>query len=146
MEDDYSLDIKIWMLEVKKPRSMFVQDFVQMISHLNDLMEYTPVPDPNSSPSVQTPKFTNAELSRIVQNGCPTGWKKAQIQTNLHHLILTAQARYYTGLKSVKPDNPGSHCNKSHYTKVSNLCKNEIKLSNSTDPTNTATYMKNAIT
>jgi hypothetical protein len=122
---------------------MLVQDFVQRISHLNDLMEYTPVPDPNNSPSVQTPKFTNAELSRIVQNGCLTGWKKAQIQT--HHLILTAQTRYYTCLKSVKPDNPRSHCNKSHYTKVSNLCKNEIKISNPTDPTNTVTYMENAI-
>jgi hypothetical protein len=57
MEDDISLDIKEWMSEVKKPRSMSVQDFVQRISHLNDLIDYTPIPNPINSPGIQTPKF-----------------------------------------------------------------------------------------
>jgi hypothetical protein len=57
MESDISLDIKEWMSEIKKPRSMSVQDFVQRISHLND---YTPIPDPINRPGTQT----------------PVGWKK----------------------------------------------------------------------
>ena len=125
MEEDVSLDIKEWMSEVKKPRSMTVQDFVQRLSHLNDLIEYTPVPDPTNNPGIQTPKFTDAELSRIVRNACPTGWKKAQIQANLRHLSLAAQTRYYTGLKSVEPDGPASHRHKPNEIKVSNLRKND---------------------
>jgi hypothetical protein len=39
MEDDVSVDIKEWMTEVKKPRNMSVQDFVQRIIHLNDLIK-----------------------------------------------------------------------------------------------------------
>jgi hypothetical protein len=50
MEEDVSLDIKEWMSEVKKPRSMSVQDFVQRLNHLNDLIEYTPIPDPTNNP------------------------------------------------------------------------------------------------
>jgi hypothetical protein len=66
MEEDVSLDIKEWMSEVKKPRSMSVQDFVQRLNHLNVCIEYTPIPDPTNNPGKQTPKFTNAKLSRIV--------------------------------------------------------------------------------
>ena len=72
MEEDVSLDIKEWMSEIKKPRSMTVQDFVQRLSHLNDLIEYTPLPDTTNNPGIQTPKFTDAKLSRIVRNTCPT--------------------------------------------------------------------------
>jgi hypothetical protein len=61
------LDIKEWMSEVKKPRSMSVQDFVQRISHLNDLIDYTPIPNPINSLGIQTPKFTDAKLARIVR-------------------------------------------------------------------------------
>ena len=109
MEEDVSLDIKEWMMDIKKPRSMSVQDFVQRISHLNDLIEYTLVPDPINNPGIQTPKFTDAELSRIVRNACPASWRKTQVQANLHHLNLTAQTRYYTGLKSVEPNDSTSH-------------------------------------
>jgi hypothetical protein len=63
MEEDISLDVKEWMSEVKKPRSMSVQDFVQRLSHLNDLIDYTPIPDLINSPGIQTPKFTDAELA-----------------------------------------------------------------------------------
>jgi hypothetical protein len=112
MEEDISLDIKEWMSEVKKPRSMSVQDFVQRISHLNDLIDYTPIPDPINSPGIQTPKFTDAELARIVRNACPAGWKKAQVQANLRHLSLAAQTRYYTGLRSVEPNDSTVHRNK----------------------------------
>jgi hypothetical protein len=76
MEEDISLDIKEWMSKVKKPRSMSVQDFVQRLNHLNDLIEYTPIPDPTNNPGKQTPKFTDAKLSRIVQNACPQGEKR----------------------------------------------------------------------
>ena len=100
MEEDISLDIKEWMSEIRKPRSMSVQDFVQRISHLNDLIDYTPIPDPINSPGIQTPKFTDAELARIVRNSCPARWKKAQVQANLRHLSLAAQTRYYTGIQS----------------------------------------------
>jgi hypothetical protein len=79
IEEDVSLDIKEWMSEVRKPRSMTVQDFVQRLSHLNDFIEYNPVPDPTNNPEIQSPKFTDAELSGIVRNACPTGRKKAQI-------------------------------------------------------------------
>ena len=120
MEEDISLDIKEWMSEVKKPRNMSVQDFVQRISHLNDLIDYTPIPDPTNNPDTQTPKFTDAELARIVRNACPAGWKKAQVQANIHHLNLAAQTRYYTGLKSVEPNDITSHRNKSHEAKSPN--------------------------
>jgi hypothetical protein len=36
MEDDLSLDIKEWMIKVKKPCIMSLHDFVQRIIHLND--------------------------------------------------------------------------------------------------------------
>jgi hypothetical protein len=109
MEGDISLDIKEWMSEVKNPRNMSVQDFVQRISHLNDLIDYTPIPDPINSPGIQTPKFTDAELAQIVRNACPAGWKKAQVQANLRHLSLVAQTRYYTGLRSVEPSDSTVH-------------------------------------
>ena len=125
MEDDVSLDIKEWMTEVKKPRNMSVQDFVQRIIHLNDLIKYTPVPDPINHPGVQTPKFTDAELSRIVRNACPSGWKKVQVQANLRHLSLAAQTRYYTGLKSVESSEPSSHRNKMRNGKIINPQKNK---------------------
>jgi hypothetical protein len=80
MEEDVSLDIKEWMSEIKKPQNMSVQDFVQRIMHLNDLIDYTPIPDPINSPGVQTPKFTDAELVQIVRKACPSGWKKPQVQ------------------------------------------------------------------
>jgi hypothetical protein len=91
MEEDISLDIKEWMSEIKKPRNMSVQDFVQRLNHLNDLIDYTPIPDPTNNPGVQTPKFTDAELARIVRNACPAGWKKTQVQANLRHLSLAAR-------------------------------------------------------
>ena len=101
MEEDISFDIKERISEVKKPRNMSVQHFIQPITHLNDLIDYTPIPDPTNNPGKQTPKFTDAELARIVRNACPAGWKKAQVQANLCHLSLAAQTEYYTGLKSV---------------------------------------------
>jgi hypothetical protein len=52
MEEDVSLDIKEWMSKVKKPKSMSVQDFVQRLSHLNDLIKYTLVPDPTNNPGI----------------------------------------------------------------------------------------------
>jgi hypothetical protein len=39
---------------------------VQRLNHLNDLNEYTPIPDPTNNPGKQTPKFIDAKLSRIV--------------------------------------------------------------------------------
>jgi hypothetical protein len=93
MEEDISLDIKEWMSEVKKPRNLTVQD-------------------PINDPGVQTPKFINAELARIVRNACPSGWKKAQIHGNLRHLSLAAQTRYYTGLGNIEPNENASHRNK----------------------------------
>jgi hypothetical protein len=39
MEEEISLDINEWMSEVKKPRNLTVQHFVQRLSHLNDLIE-----------------------------------------------------------------------------------------------------------
>jgi hypothetical protein len=125
MEEDISLDIKEWMSEVKKPRNMSVQDFVQRISHLNDLIDYTPAPNPVSNPGVQTPKFTDAELARIVRNACPAGWKKAQVQANLRHLSLAAQTRYYTGLKSVEPNDQSTNQIKPQGTKSSNNNRNQ---------------------
>jgi hypothetical protein len=102
MEEDILLDIKEWMSEVKKPRNLTVQDFVQRISHLNDLIENAPVPNPNNDPGVQTPKFRDAKLERIVRNVCPAGWKKVQVHANLHHLSLAAQTRYYTSSAGIK--------------------------------------------
>jgi hypothetical protein len=61
------------MSEVKKPQNLTVQDFVQRLSHLNDLIEYAPVPNPINDPGLQTPKFTDAKLARIVRNACPSG-------------------------------------------------------------------------
>jgi hypothetical protein len=69
------------MSKVKKPQNLTVQDFVQRLSHLNDLIEYVPVPNPINDPGVQTPKFADAELARIVRNAYPAGWKKAFLPT-----------------------------------------------------------------
>jgi hypothetical protein len=63
-----------------------------------------PVPNPTSDPGGQTPKFTNAKLAQIVWNACPAGWKKDQVDANLHHLSLAAQARYYTSLGDIESD------------------------------------------
>jgi hypothetical protein len=92
---------------------------------ISEYVEYTPVPDPINHPGVQTPKFTDAELSRIVRNACPSGWKKVQVQANLCHLSLAAQTRYYTGLKSVESSEPTSHQNKMRDGKTNNPQKNE---------------------
>jgi hypothetical protein len=51
--------------------------------------------------------------------------KKAKIQANLQHLSLAAQTRYYTGLKSVKPEMPAFNQNKPRETKMSDVLKNE---------------------
>jgi hypothetical protein len=75
MEEDISLDIKEWMSEVKKPRNLTVQDFMQRLSH----------------PGVQTQKFTGAKLARIIMNACPAGWKEAQVDVNLRHHSLAIQ-------------------------------------------------------
>jgi plasmid rolling circle replication initiator protein Rep len=57
--------------------------------------------------------------------------KKAQVQANLQHLSLAAQTRYYTGLKSVKPEMPASNQNKPRETKMSGFLKNEnVKFNN----------------
>jgi hypothetical protein len=114
------------MSEVKKPRNMSVQDFVQQISHLNDL---TPVPNPVSNPGIQTPKFTDAELAQIVRNACPIGWKKAQVQANLRYLSLAVQSRYYTRLKSVEHNDLSTNrSNKPQGTKSSNNNRNQNSL------------------
>ena len=42
------------------------------------------------------------------------------MQANLRHLNLAAQTRYYTGLKSVEPNDNTSHRNKSQESKSSN--------------------------
>ena len=48
------------------------------------------------------------------------------MQANLRHLSLAAQTRYYTGLKSVEPnDSLPSHRNKSQETKSSNPRRNQ---------------------
>jgi hypothetical protein len=57
MGEDISLDIK-------KPRDMSVQDFVQRLNHLNDLMDFTSIPDPINNSSVQTLKFTDVETQQ----------------------------------------------------------------------------------
>jgi hypothetical protein len=54
----------------QKPQNMSVQDFVLQLSHLNDLIEYTPVLNPISDP---VPKLTDTKLFRIVRNACLTG-------------------------------------------------------------------------
>jgi hypothetical protein len=79
MEEDILPDIKEWMSEVRKLQNLTVQDFVQRLIHLNYLIEYAPVPNPINDPGVQTPKFTDAELARIVRKACPVGWKKAKV-------------------------------------------------------------------
>jgi hypothetical protein len=66
MEEDISLEIKELMCKVKKLQNLTVQDFVQFLIHLNYLIEYAPVPNPINDPGVQTPKFTDAKLARIV--------------------------------------------------------------------------------
>jgi hypothetical protein len=106
MEEDISLDIKEWISEIKKPRSMSVLEFVQRLTHLNNLINYTPISDPINCSGIQTPKFTNAELARLVTNACLTGWKKTQVQDNLKHLSLAAQTRYHTGLKNIEHQEP----------------------------------------
>jgi hypothetical protein len=53
MEVDSSQDIKEWMSKVKKPQNMTVQDFVDRLSHLDDLIDYMPIPNPISDPGVQ---------------------------------------------------------------------------------------------
>jgi hypothetical protein len=112
------------MSEVAKPRNLTVQDFVQHFSHLNDMIEYAPVPNPINNLEVQTPKFTDSELARIVTNVCPAaGWKKAQIHANLHHLSLAAQTRYYTGLGNIEPNENASHQSKIQETKTSHQRK-----------------------
>jgi hypothetical protein len=113
---------------------MSVQDFVQRIMDLNSLIDYTLLPDSINSPGVQTLKFTDADLAQIVIS---SGWKEAQVQANLRHLSLAAQMRYYTGLKSVKPEMPASNKNKPHETKTSSVPKNEkVKFNNDKHKTN----------
>jgi hypothetical protein len=97
--------------------------FCATSSHLNDLIEYAPVPNPINDPGVLTPKLTDAELARIVMNACPSGWKKAQVYANLRHLSLAAQTRYYTGLGNIEPNEDASHRNKIQETKTSHQRK-----------------------
>jgi hypothetical protein len=113
MEEEISLDIKGWMSKVKKPQNLTVQDFVQCLSHLNELIEYAPVPNPINDPGVQTPKCTDAELAHIVRNACPAGWEKAQVHANLHYLSLAAQtilSRTKMPLIETKFKKPKRHC------------------------------------
>jgi hypothetical protein len=111
------------MSEVKKPQNLTDYDFVQRLSNLNDLIEYAPVPNHIKNPGVQTPKFTDAELARIVRNACPASWKKAQVHANLHHLSLAAHTRYYTGLGNIEPNENASNQNKIQETKTSHQRK-----------------------
>jgi hypothetical protein len=55
------LGIKEWMSEVKNPRSVSVQNVIQRLTHLNNLIEYTPIPDPISNPGAKIQKFMDAE-------------------------------------------------------------------------------------
>jgi hypothetical protein len=71
-------------------------------------------------------KFTDAELARIVRNACPASWKKAQVHTNLHHLSLAAQTRFYTGLVNIEPNENAFHWNKIQETKTSHQRKGKL--------------------
>jgi hypothetical protein len=99
---------------------MLVQDFVQSLTHLSDLIDYTPVPNPTNSS-----KFLDAELAQIMKNACPAEWKKAKVQANLQHLSLATQTRYYTGLKIVEFSSQPTFQNPSCDTKISSSHKNE---------------------
>jgi hypothetical protein len=46
---------------------------------LNNLIDYTLLPDPINSPGVQTLKFTDADLAQIVKS---SEWKEAQLATS----------------------------------------------------------------
>jgi hypothetical protein len=113
------------MSKVKKPQNPTVHDFMQRLSHLNDLIEYTPVPNPINDLGVQTSKFTDDELARIFWNACPSGWKKAQVHANLRLLSLAAQTRSYTSLVNIEPNENASHPNKIRETKSSHQRKGE---------------------
>jgi hypothetical protein len=82
---------------------------------------------------------SDTELSQIIRNAFLTGWKKAQVQANLHHLSLAAQTRYDTGLKSEEPIDPVPHRDKLSDSKVSNLRTNQnfqlnVKSKNKANP------------
>jgi hypothetical protein len=79
MEEDISLDIKEWMSEVKKPSSISVQDFVQRISHLNDLIDYTPIPDLINSPGIQTPSWLKSSEMRVLSDGKRPRYKQIYV-------------------------------------------------------------------
>ena len=97
MDSDISLDLKEFIRQVTKPRNMTVQTFVERLHHLNNLIEYYPVPNPDQ-PDELTPKLTEPELTIILKNACPKSWSKKHTEANLKHMTLQQQAAYYTGL------------------------------------------------
>ena len=104
---EITLDLKEWLRTIKKPRSMSIAEFVERLRHLNNLIEYCPVPDPNK-PQESTPKLSDPELTVILKNACPKSWSVKQVEANLRIMTLQQQQAYFTGLRKIEGENSNS--------------------------------------
>ena len=63
---DCAVDTKEWLQNVKKPRSMTVNEFMNRVKHFNNLIPYMPLPEVNAEEDNRVPSFTEAELKTIL--------------------------------------------------------------------------------
>jgi hypothetical protein len=91
---------------MKKPHDMTVQAFVARLRHLNDLIEHMLLPLEGGEEDDRVPKFSDSELSTILQKSCPRSWCDAQVSANLKYMSLTAQANYFSSLKKPEDNKP----------------------------------------
>ena len=49
MDHDRAIDTKEWFNQLRKPREWSMKDFISQIKHLNNLIEYMPLPEPGES-------------------------------------------------------------------------------------------------
>ena len=138
MDHDISLDLKEFIHEAHKPRNMSVPTFVERLRHLNNLIDYCPVPNPDQ-PDQTTPKLTDPELTVILKNACPKSWAKKQTEANLKHMSLQQQTSYYTGLRKVEDtsnDNSNRNRNNRHTYRNNNSNNNRNSNNNGNNSRN----------
>lgn len=112
MDQEISLDTKDWLQQVKKPKTMKVQDFLARIRQLNDLITYMPYLG-TATECMNPVKFTDAELSVILRKAGPKHWRDSQVKANLKNLNINEQANYYSSLKRVEDESQVSKKTKS---------------------------------
>ena len=97
MDHDCAIDTKEWFNQLRKPREWSVKDFMSRFKHLNNLIEYMPLPEPGAVEADRIPKFTDAELRNILKKAGPKEWRESQVRSNLRFDTTIQQVQYYEG-------------------------------------------------